>query len=339
MGIKGSVKPYVLFLTAALFVAGLLSGWLGRGYFPGALEAEHGYDFKAERVFNPQYPYINPLIECEMGESLTIAPIRSFKAEVEELIDAKIADGAIINAAVYFRDLNEGPSFGIHEKTNFLPGSLLKVPTMMGFLKAAEDVPEILEEKIINNLNANEVPKQSILPSETIVKGGKYTVDELIQRMIVFSDNYATVLLNKNGGTGLLNHVGKAFGISIQEDGLSVKQYASFFRVLYNASFLNEKYSNYALAILNKSEFTSGIVAGVPERTAVANKFGERVTNDWAQLHDCGIVYHQDNPYLLCVMTKGKEMQKLPPVIAEISRVVFQNVDAQIKEIKSIERD
>jgi len=46
------------------------------------------------------------------------------------------------------------------------------------------------------------------------------------------------------------------------------------------------------------------------------------------QLHDCGIIYHPSKPYILCIMTKGEEIEELASVIADISRLVFKGIDS-----------
>jgi hypothetical protein len=106
----------------------------------------------------------------------------------------------------------------------------------------------------------------------------------------------------------------------------SILTYASFFRVLYNASYLGADLSERALGLLAQAEFRSGIVEGVPAAVPVAHKFGEH-RDDAAgkvQLHDCGIVYVPQHPYLLCVMTRGSSFEHLDDAIASISRAVYE---------------
>lgn len=336
MNLSAAKKYYK---TAIVFLAGLLAGWLVHGYSSLMPNDSLRDVFLEERKSAPEYPFINPLIECEMGESITVQPLESFKGKVEDLIEGWKAGDKSRFVAVYFRSLNDGPSFGINEKERFLPGSLLKVPTMMGYLKKAENDGEILKKNIRNTLDEDAVPFQSIAPSKRLQKGREYTVDELINRMIRYSDNAATGLLNMNGGIKLMEGVLDEFGLP-KDQPITVKQYASFFRVLYNSSFLEKKYSNHALGLLVRSEFRDGIVAGLPEGTLVAHKFGEQAfltdlptdEYNWAQLHDCGIIYYPGNPYLLCVMTRGRHLEELAPVIAEISRLVHKNIDMQMIE-------
>jgi hypothetical protein len=45
------------------------------------------------------------------------------------------------------------------------------------------------------------------------------------------------------------------------------------------------------------------------------------------QLHDCGIIYRANNPYVICIMTKGLDQSVLAQVIADISKIVYDYVE------------
>lgn len=101
-------------------------------------------------------------------------------------------------------------------------------------------------------------------------------------------------------------------GIPLPRDidyALSVKEYASFFRILYNASYLTRENSEMALKLLSESKFRGGLAGKIPSDIVIAHKFGEREMIDENgssinQLHDCGIVYYTPYPYLICIMTR-----------------------------------
>jgi beta-lactamase class A len=167
--------------------------------------------------------------------------------------------------------------------------------------------------------------------------GEKHTVEDLIVRTIVFSDNIAVTLLVQNS---------EKFGISLQSvysdfgikytldtsDNMNVKDYASFFRILFNASYLNRAMSDSALELLTETKFKSGIAAGVPATIKVANKFGEKpFDGPNKQLHDCGIIYYPKHPYLLCVMSRGADFPTLEHNISNISALIYKEVDNQYK--------
>lgn len=237
--------------------------------------------------------------------------------------------------AVYFRDLNNGPWFGINEREEFIPASLLKLPTLMGMLRWAEAEPSILEKKI--SFTSVEDPKrQYFTPSQEVQPNTEYTVLDLNQRMIRQSDNTAARILRGLMGNERYQDIFDVLGVPSSTDqptNLRVKDYATFFRILYNASYLQPATSEFALQLLTETEFNQGLAAGVPRPTVVAHKFGESwesPTSDH-QLHDCGIIYYPNHPYLLCVMTRGKDFDELAGVIADISRVAFQNVERQVR--------
>ena len=111
---------------------------------------------------------------------------------------------------------------------------------------------------------------------------------------------------------------------------MTVKTYASFFRILYNGTYLTQRDSEHLLSLLSQSSFTQGLIAGLPTDMVVAHKFGEASLPDGThQLHDCGIVYKPNQPYLICVMTKGTNFNTLAGVISHISKTVYKTIQSQ----------
>lgn len=287
------------------------------------------------------YRLINPLLECEPEES-KFKLLLPFQYKLEKLIAQKSMKKATL-ISVYFRDLNNGPWFGIKEDENFSPASLLKVPLMMGYFHAAEDNPEILTRMIRFEKSVDLNQSELIKPSVRMENGKLYTVDNLIYRMIVYSDNDAANLLIENTSLELFTETYRALGIEVPGvrqavDFMTVREYASFFRILFNASYLSKKYSEKALDYLSQVQFKDGLAAGVPHNVTVAHKFGERrlirdedSSQVSIQLHDCGIVYFPNHPYLLCVMTRGNDISELSDVIKNVSRFVFDETERQMK--------
>jgi len=172
----------------------------------------------------------------------------------------------------------------------------------------AEKNPEILKQNITNQIETNGVSIQNIKPTETMAPDQNYTIEDLINRMIIYSDNDAYNDLTKNIDGNEILQTYKDLDIDISQiftnpngNILTVRDYASFFRILYNASYLNKDMSEKALNLLSQTEYKQGLVAGVPNKIQVAHKFGERIYKDTneVQLHDCGIVYLPQKPYLL----------------------------------------
>ncbi len=290
----------------------------------------------AKEVRLTGYHLTNPLLECELGKDIFSQNLLSFQGRLQKFVDAAVGGHNADRISVYYRDLNNGPSFTIYEEEKFFPASMMKLPLLIGYLKLADSDPSILEKKITYNVYLPQVDYH-FKPERQIEKGKTYTVKELLEFMIAESDNNAGNLLHLALGDDAARKIFSDLFLDPPQlsDFLTVKQYASFYRVLFNASYLNKDASERALSLLTQTSFRNGLVAGVPPGTVVAHKFGELEAKNegYNQLHDCGIVYYPNRPYLICVMSRGDDFTKLASILADVSRVVYENVDAQVKNM------
>ena len=282
------------------------------------------------------YKFINPLLECDDFNSEGEVAISSMRQEIENYINDAKATGAASHASVYFRSLNNGAHLGIKSDERYAPASLLKVPYLLLAFKRAQETPSFLQKKILFNKRLGGIAP-NITDTGLVVLGKSYSVEELVYKMIVHSDNDAkdmvVSLFTDADVMQMLAEMGLVIPNATNENEImSVKEYAAFFRILYNATYLNRTYSEKALQLLSQTTFKGGLLAGLPEGTVVAHKFGERgfFNSNIVQLHDCGIVYVNNNPYLLCVMTRGTDFQQLGRIIADISAIVYKNVSVKI---------
>jgi beta-lactamase class A len=253
------------------------------------------------------------------------------------VINQHIADGDATHVSVYLVDLLNGPTLGINQNEQFQPASLLKLPILMAYYKLSEEKPDLLSQKLgyTGSLNTG---SQVITEAQTIQPNTSYTVEELLHRMIVYSDNKSKELLRTklpdlSGDPNYLLNTYVNLGLidleQTDDETITVKMYSSLFRLLFNESFLTPHRSNEALDLLSKTVYDSGLVAGVPQGVKVSHKFGESSTDELKQLHDCGIIYYSDNPYSLCVMTRGKDPAKLEKIISTISGAVYKEIDSR----------
>ena len=281
------------------------------------------------------YKFINPLYECNTGENYGTEKLSGMETSINNYINSVIAKNSVTRASVYFRDLNNGPWFGINEHDNFAPSSLLKTPVMMAYFKEAEDNPAILTQEIKYTQDPAGLMPQNFPPKELLEKGKSYTIEDLIERMIAGSDNVALGLLEDNIDPAKIDKVTVDLGITTAtsatpDDFMDVAEYSTLFRVLYYATYLDKDYSEKALGILSKSEFDQGLVASVPSSVIVSHKFGERhLADGTSQLHDCGIIYYPNRPYLLCIMTKGNNFNDLGTAIKQISNKIYNEFSGQ----------
>jgi len=271
----------------------------------------------------------NPLLKY-----MSFKEIRPFKYKIEKYLTQKKADGVLNEVAFYFRDLADGNWVGIDEDKSFSGASLHKVPLMIAYYKLAEKDPSILKKELKYDILMPEV--RDYVPADMPVPGKYYTVDELIRIMIQQSDNNALIILTNNIDAAYPAAVIRYLGLghvdeNDNSDNVSLKNIITMFRVLYNASYLNVNMSEKALRCLDGTCFDQGIVAGVPRTVTVANKFGERyyISQGVRELHECAIVYYEKNPYLIGIMTRGKDYSKLLEIISTLSKMVYDEVDSQ----------
>ncbi len=323
-------------LFGMLFLAVFLAGFLAGAFVKKESELSFSSKNKPERQKSSEYKFTSPLLDCDYFGGPFSIKSNAMKDVVEKIIENKTKEQKVETVAVYFRDLSNGPTMGINEAEKFTPASLLKITALISFLKEAEKNPGFLKEKVVfkeTRENPKDIVLQNIKPQGSLENGKEYSIEELLERMIIYSDNQASnFLLDKFENISMEKtfHDLKA-GSSLfkeDEDFMNIKEYASFFRVLYNASYLSREMSEKALEILSKVQYKNGLVAKLPKEISVAHKFGERgVLGGLYQLHDCGVIYHPSFPYILCVMSKGDNFKELEDVISSISEEVFREVD------------
>jgi beta-lactamase class A len=353
---KKRSRPVVI-LFLACFAIGFLLGWLTDLYsIKSSVRLAYKKSLKDTETESNQwtnqtdtavYQFINPAtFQCGPA-SISYEELGNFKPKLLKYVEKALEDKEVEMVSVYFRDLNNGIWIGINEKEKFAPASLNKVPVLIAVMKKAEKKPFVLKEKIqfIGSPQDLQFHKNSHVSMErTKLKVlGWYTVRELIEYMIYESDNEATNLLLDFVGEEFVRNVQKDLGIIIkanmnqQTEYISVKSYSTFFRVLYNVSYLNKEYSELALRFLSGAKYPYGIRAAVPEDIVVCHKYGERDYITQAlevqiqQLHHAAIVYYPGKPFLLNVMTKGRNKPKLQKLIREITEIVLAEVERQME--------
>lgn len=284
--------------------------------------------YKVERLEG--YPLVKPLLFVDdVCEGDGLVPL---KVQINSIIENYKNYQGVTSASVYLKDFSQNEWMTINEEEKFEPGSLFKVPILIAYLKMNEEHPGVLDKELLYNQPFN-IGKNVAYSSKTIQLGKAYKIRELLKYMIAYSDNNATALLNNNLKADVLIKLFKDLeleipNVSAKQYFFTTKQYSLFMRAIYNAAYLTIDDSEYAAELLSKSEFNDGIRKGVPASIKMAHKFGESGNPIEKQLHESAIVYNNDKPYLLTVMTKGKDNASLSKLIGEISSVVYKNNSA-----------
>lgn len=269
------------------------------------------------------------------GEASNQLSFLAFRTDLEEHLARAQKSGQITNAGIYFRDLRNGPIVTLNSNDAFMPMSLMKMPLMIAVLRYAQDNPGVLEEKV-RTPESFGVNIQLMNESETLMPDKEYTINEMLEYLISYSDNRALGMLgmwlDERAGRNAVIDTLVNLGLMRPQDTVpnttvSPRTYGAILRILYGAAYLNPEYSQNALDILTKTKFKEGIANGLPESVKVAHKFGvnDEGSGD-VQLHDCGIVYHPVGPYTLCVMTNGTDFNQQARYIQEVASRVYDHV-------------
>lgn len=278
-----------------------------------------------DQVRGRRSKFIKPLLLTDvLVQDRAMSGLRD---HLQGYINQQISANALQVASVYIRKMDNGSHISINENELFNPASLMKIAYLITYLEEEDMNPGRLQKRLYFDKHFSAGNSQNIVDFQLKEKTF-YTVSELLYAMIVYSDNDATTVLMQN----LNNAVFKKLFSDLQlppppmqgEYFIGTADYSKFFRVLYSSTYLSNSSSEYAINLLLKSSFKDGICSGLDSGIPVAHKFGERVLNNVAQLHECGIVYHNDSPYLICVMSKGNSLAPLKRVMGEISGIVFQ---------------
>ncbi len=269
--------------------------------------------------------YTRPLMfvddKCESEHLLGL------KQRLIEIIDKYKQAGEAKEVSVYLKEYSNNEWTCIDENSQFDPGSLFKVPVLITILKMNEENPGFLDKKIKYEKQV-ETGKNVAYKSKTIQLGNSYTVRELLTYMIKYSDNNATILVESLMKPEVLQKLFTDIGLEApsmyaKQYLFTTKQYSFFFKCIYNAAYLTINDSEFAGELLSQTDFKDGIKKGLPSNVRLMHKFGEAGNQFEKQLHETGIIYLNSNPYLLSVMTKGKDNAQLSKLIGEISAAVY----------------
>ena len=335
-----SLKIPVTYLFVFIFLASALTYLVARIIFPPktdlslSLSSSEDTQYQIKRLSG--FKFIRPLVSAK---PLTeYAGYDDIKRTVSDLIQYYNDQGIISVASVYIRDFHMSHWTVVNGYEKYHPGSLLKIAVMMTILKTDEETPGYINELIPYNIKLvdNDHEKQTYLSSQ--IKFGKtYRRKELIQSMIENSDNKAAQLLILNNfREDIMKKMFSDFDLGELDTKISannvltVQGCSSFLESLFNATYLNKRNSEFAIDLLTKTSFVNGIIKGIPiSNSLIAHKFGESGTLKNKELHETALLYIGNEPYLITIMTRGKDnidYPKLAPVIQGISQKIFEGL-------------
>ncbi len=238
------------------------------------------------------------------------------------------------SVAVVIKGLISGEEIHINENLPFPAASTIKLAIMAALLEGAAAGALQLE----NMMELTETMKtggDGILQS--MESGRRFTLDELLEWMIVVSDNTAANIFIDLLGMESINHTIKNMGLrdtSLQrkmmdfdaaaegrENIITAKDLAQLLEWIYKGQLISKQYSHKMLEILKRQQVKGRLDLYLPGEVLIAHKAGDL---DQVE-HDAGIVYLENNEYILCVLTKNVESNEMGrEIIGRISRLVYE---------------
>ena len=220
--------------------------------------------------------------------------------------------------SVYFKDLTTGKGFSLNDTTMY-PCCMIKVATLGTFMQQVE------KGAIDYNSYINYVNPMIIVSDNTcynkVMKGLGNGNGQKGAQMVT---NFASSMGMSHTGVYHGLQPGTDYFPGITSNVSCASDIGVFFEKLYYGKIVNPQRSQEMINILLQCDDDEGVMQGLPNTTAYANKTGEA----YACYHDGGIVYAPNRPYVLVIFTDGVGNNR--GVMKEVSSYIY-NYQIQAK--------
>lgn len=230
-------------------------------------------------------------VEVSYGDSnvkeISYPPL--YAKQFEDLVRSKKG-----NFSIFIKDLSSGQTINVGKDNEFYAASLYKISLAISLLQKVQNGAFDLD-KTLTYEEGHYHTGSGALKNEEF--GGKYSVEEVLRRLIKDSDNVAqSMLLGEIGGMG-------AYEIMPNPKTLKASQISLILEKLYFGEYLDEVHTGILLRTMEKTSFDNRIHSGLVKGMSFSHKIGNWArTGSW---HDCGILTRPGNPVIVCVMSKN----------------------------------
>lgn len=242
----------------------------------------------------------------------------ALRQQLQAYVDARAGEGKI---SIYFRDLAEGNSLGINEQEPIGAASSIKAPIVLYLFQLAADGAISLEEEVPYQAASDHQSGAGAIQFFT-AEGTPYSLGTLANLAITLSDNIAWNMLERRLGVdNIANYLWSIGGTTVYPDGQNIstaQDMGTYMQAILNFRDAHPGLGERLLEYMSHTIWDQdGIPNRIPDEVPVAHKVGSlrQIAND------VGIVFIQNRPYILTVMTDG--FTDGFAVIAEISEMVY----------------
>ncbi len=285
-----------------------------------------------------EYQLLNPRLQAitedqeEEYRARTIVNLQPLRQELLAMLGDQKGD-----AAFFIENLHTGARAMWQEREKFIPASLLKVPLAIVVMKKVEAGDWNLARTMLSLEPQFKDKYFGALWQQP--DGSQFAIQYLIEQMLQYSDNTATNMLYGNLAPlerdDVYYHIGLAnpeapFEVAANRplfQTLTARDLATFFRALYNSTYITRHSSQHLLSVLTNTKFDKVLPTEIPREILVAHKVANFFTKNPDRpknYHDCGIVYQPDRPYLFCFMTRGLAAEKAQQLIVQMANTTYR---------------
>jgi beta-lactamase class A len=229
-------------------------------------------------------------------------------------------------------DLNTGYHTGFNAAKSMPAASTIKVPVMVEVFEGLESGRFDLNRRLTLEPGDKDYGSGD-LAGDSI--GETFSVAQLLAKMIDISDNTATNMLIRLVGRRNINRRMADLGLDhthltgdVRTDAWSIRQalrtspadLVHLLTLMARGELVDEWSSNEMIALLKADQINTLLPEPLPDDVAVAHKTGSLFDT----LNDAGIVYANETPYVIAVMTTALPSQDLGRAfIRRISRMAY----------------
>ena len=237
--------------------------------------------------------------------------------------------GASGHVAFYYRPLDGGCAQMYNEMMPVVAASVIKIPIMVEAFRQ-------FESGELNPLETYRIKPEDKMPScgalNRMHDGLEVTLRDLVELMIVLSDNSATNILIDRLGIARVNATLEAEGLKVtrlrrklfdkagMEAGLSnhvcAREIGLLLERMYAGTLVSPQASAEMLEILRNQKLNGKMPFFLkPRGIACAHKTGE----DDGITHDVGVVYAR-RPFVLCMLSEETDVPAFERLIQDVAR-------------------
>lgn len=243
------------------------------------------------------------------------------KSEVEKLIENKKG-----SYSVYYKNLDNGNSFGISENQINKGASVNKVP-IIAALYQLEDAEKInIDERVtIQEADVQDYGTGSIRYQEM---PQTYSLRNLAKLALKQSDNTAAHVIELKIGEENVQKLVDNWGLkqtNMVENQTTVVDMAIIFEKIFKNEVTTEANTKEFLSFMTETEFEDRLTKELSPNAKAYHKTGD----DEGYSHDVGIIVTPEATYFLGIMTSdiGGSEEETKKTMSEISKLIYNSLN------------